>query len=203
QGRPLGGVDGGRHGDDVDIAIAQRLGLRGVAEMDRQRQVLGLDFQRAVPTCPQLGDAVRLDVEAYSREPLAELDCQRQANIAKPNDSDARAIDRTHCRTTSVLLLARSPFLGVRLARAPALTGSGFLPAVTGRGAERLAPPGCNCARPRSARQNGMSSSKSSGPDDCGGSKSSCAGASCCQRDEPPLPRLSSICMSLATISVV
>ena len=56
--------------------------------MLRRAQLGRLDFERAVLALLQLGDARRLDVEADGLEVLAELDRQRQPDIAEADDAD-------------------------------------------------------------------------------------------------------------------
>ena len=72
--------------------------LLQVLEVGGERQLLAppcssarSSLERAVAARLELGDAVRLDVEPDRVEVLAELDGQRQADIAQTDDADAAA----------------------------------------------------------------------------------------------------------------
>ena len=60
-------------------------------ELARRLEFGGRTFQRGVAAFLQLGDAVRLDVEAHGLEVLAELDCERKAYVTQTDHSDAAA----------------------------------------------------------------------------------------------------------------
>jgi hypothetical protein len=85
---PLVIVDRRRHGDDEDAASPQVFQARREVQLLRGRQFRRVHFQRAVDAAPQLVDTVRLDVEADGPEPFAELDRERQTDVAEPDDAD-------------------------------------------------------------------------------------------------------------------
>src|SRR5699024_1232569 len=79
-------VDGGRHGNDVNVAAVQA--GRIVAE----RQALGggqfavTEFAGEVVPVAQVADAVPVHIEAHHRAVFAELGGQGQADIAEADD---------------------------------------------------------------------------------------------------------------------
>src|SRR6185295_17834123 len=81
-------VDRRRHRHDVDLAGAQILEAGRVLEVLGGAQLGRLAFKRAVATLLELGDARGLDVETDRAEFLAELDGERQPDVAKTNDAD-------------------------------------------------------------------------------------------------------------------
>ena len=66
--------------------------------MNRRRlagaQLLRLDLERAVLAALELGDALRVDVETGRLVVLAELDRERQADVAEPDHADAAVAQR-------------------------------------------------------------------------------------------------------------
>jgi hypothetical protein len=87
QVRPVVVVDGRRHRRDEDLALAQIFEIGRIREHLGRAQLGRLDLQRAVLASFELGDARRLDIEPHRLEMLAELHRQRQADVAKPDDT--------------------------------------------------------------------------------------------------------------------
>ena len=56
-------------------------------------QLLARRLERRVVAALELGDAVRLDVEADGRVVLAELDGERQPDVPEADDADASVFD--------------------------------------------------------------------------------------------------------------
>jgi hypothetical protein len=91
---PLGIVDRGRHGDDVEIRRAQVGRIGGVGDVGR-RELRLADFERAVPAALEFGDARPVDVEADGAGLPSEGDRHRQADVAQAHYRDLSAV-RTH-----------------------------------------------------------------------------------------------------------
>ena len=73
------------------VTMKTRHGFRSVeagreAELFRLGELLRVHLERAVDAAAQFVDAVRLDVEADGLEALAELDGERQADVAEADD---------------------------------------------------------------------------------------------------------------------
>ncbi len=57
------------------------------------REFFRLDFEGVVLAGLQLGDALRVDVEADDRALLAEFDRQRQADVAEADDGEVDFVE--------------------------------------------------------------------------------------------------------------
>ena len=90
---PLGIVDRRGHGDDVGRARGDVGQLAGEAQPGGAGELFGIDFQRAVVAGLERFDARGVDVVTDGVVLLAELDGQRQADIAQADDGDAGGTD--------------------------------------------------------------------------------------------------------------
>ena len=78
-------IDGGGHGDDVDVAAFQGGGVGAEAELGGFLELFGAHLAGGIKAGLQGLDARRVDVEADHRAVLAEFRRQGQAHIAKPD----------------------------------------------------------------------------------------------------------------------
>lgn len=76
--------------DDIDIAFIKAFDGTRKSEEFHFFQFLGLDLPRDVDTAVQFVDACAADIEAYCVELLAKFNCEREADVAKPDNADAR-----------------------------------------------------------------------------------------------------------------
>ena len=90
--RPVGLVDGRRHGDDVDSGAAAILRFRGETQLRTAQRLVG-DFTRPIVAAAKLGDAALVDVEAGDRKMAGERDGERKPDIAQPDDDDFTDFD--------------------------------------------------------------------------------------------------------------
>src|SRR3546814_5672246 len=71
-----------------DLAAGQRLRVAGELELAGGLQFVGRELQRVVMVLAQLGNALRVDVEADRGIAASEGGCQRQPRVAKPDHGD-------------------------------------------------------------------------------------------------------------------
>src|SRR6185295_9788324 len=105
---PLVVVDRRRHRDDEHAARLEICGPAGEPKSRRRLQFCSRQFEGAVLSCLELGDALRLDVKTDGMKVLAEFGRKRQPHIAQTNDADPTVPQGRHALTpmNSHLLLA-------------------------------------------------------------------------------------------------
>ncbi len=92
-------VDGGRDRHDVHAALLQVRKICGEGQPVRRPKLGAGRFASAVAAGLELGDALRLHIEADGVEMLAELDRQRQPDISQAYDAQAALTKVKHdCR---------------------------------------------------------------------------------------------------------
>lgn len=98
--RPLVAVDGGGHGDDEDVAVAQLLDVVTVVQVAGLSQLCCGHLAGNIDMAAQLVDAAFFEVKAGGRPFLAEFHGQGQADIPKTDDADAGGVQIEHgpCR---------------------------------------------------------------------------------------------------------
>ncbi len=89
----IGQVDRRRHRDDEDARLAQVRDVAAASQLRGGTQFVGRALERVVAVRAQFRDARGVDVEAEHGTLLAELDGQRQADIAEADDGDQMFID--------------------------------------------------------------------------------------------------------------
>ena len=92
--RALGLVDWGRHCDDEEVAVTELIALGREGHAFGEPELLLRHLLGAVDALGQIADAPLVDVEANHRKMLRHVDSQRQAHVAKANDSDAHTFQR-------------------------------------------------------------------------------------------------------------
>src|ERR1700744_2858686 len=92
----LGAVDGCRYGNDKYGAVADSVERSAVAQPPCTNQLSCIDLQRTVVAGAQGLDAFGSDIETYRVVVLAELHCQRQADVAQADDGDPGSFERGH-----------------------------------------------------------------------------------------------------------
>ncbi|MCY1522314.1 hypothetical protein D9M68_571620 [compost metagenome] len=112
-------VDGGRHGHDEHVGLAQFCAVCGVRQFGGFGQLGVADFQRMVVAGLQGLDAARIDIETDNRTLLAELDCKRQTDIAQADDGEFHILDSQHNSPFTVERLRHFKFDRVMDNRAP------------------------------------------------------------------------------------
>src|SRR3546814_15985064 len=88
QGRGLVVVDRRGNGDDEQVAAGQRLRVAGELELVGGLQFVGRELQSVVMVLVQLGNALRVDVEADRGIAASEGGCQRQPHVEKPDHGE-------------------------------------------------------------------------------------------------------------------
>lgn len=83
QVRPAVPVDGGGHGDDVDVAVLEVVGVGAEGQAAGFRQLLIGHFQGAVVAVLQGADTPGVDVEPHHRAVFTKFHGQRQADVAE------------------------------------------------------------------------------------------------------------------------
>ena len=84
----VGNVHGRRHGDEDEIGLAQCERVARVFGLHGERHFGIGDFARRIGAGAALGDLVGDDIEADGARAAAELDHQRQADIAQAENGD-------------------------------------------------------------------------------------------------------------------
>lgn len=82
------GIDGRRHGDNDEIRVSEQGGVGGELEPVRRAKLVGGNFARGVDSSPEGIDPCCRIVVAQGAEALAELDGQRQPDIAQADHGD-------------------------------------------------------------------------------------------------------------------
>src|SRR3546814_8390247 len=94
-------IDGGWCRDDVDVHVLQGRGISRAGQAFCGRELLGIQFARAVVPRVELGDPLVVDVEADDVELLREGDDQRKPDVPEADDADSCVGDRKSTRLNS------------------------------------------------------------------------------------------------------
>ncbi len=96
QVRPLGLVDGCGNSNDINLAVAQAFRIAGQNQLVGLVDLITFDFMGEVHALIELVDPLGVAVVAGRLEVLAEMDCQRKADIALSRNNVADSSHRLY-----------------------------------------------------------------------------------------------------------